>query len=35
MSRAPSWICRMFGYDKFVALIRPNVAVPNTAFGLP
>src|SRR5439155_11854585 len=32
---APSWICRMFGYDVLVALMRPNVAVPNTALGLP
>src|SRR5262249_19046304 len=31
----PSWTCLMFGYVVLVALIRPNVAEPNTAFGLP
>ena len=31
----PSWICRMFGYVVLVAVMRPKLAVPKVALGLP
>jgi hypothetical protein len=35
ISFSPSCIWRMFGYVVLVALMRPNVAEPNIAFGWP